>query len=96
MVDLNYREKLTGIRKLFLNWSKRILTPLGKITISKSLAFSKINHLILALPKPSKQIINELQRLFYEYLWNKGPNKMKRTVVVQNNQDGGLRKRNVY
>ena len=55
MVDLNYREKLIDIRKLFLNWSKIILTPLGKITIIKSLALSKINHLILALPNPSKK-----------------------------------------
>ena len=56
MVELDYREKLIDIRKLFLNWSKRILTPLGKITIVKSLTLSKINHLILALPNPSKQM----------------------------------------
>ena len=94
-VDLNYRQKLTDIRKLFLNWSKRILTPLGKITIIQNLALSKINHLMLALPNPSKQIINELQRMFYENLWNKGPDKIKRTVVVQNYKDGGLRMINV-
>ena len=47
------------------------------------------------MPNPSKQIINELQRLFYEYLWNKGPDKIKRTVVVPNYQDGGLRMINV-
>ena len=56
IVKLNYREKLTDIRKLFLNWSKRILTPLGKITIVKSLALSKIIHLILALLNTSKQM----------------------------------------
>ena len=48
MVDLNYAEKLNEIKKLLLNWSKRILTPLGKITVIKSLALSKINHLNLA------------------------------------------------
>ena len=68
MVDLNYAEKLNEIKKLFLNWSKRILTPLGKITVIKSLALSKINHLILALPNPSKTIIiDELQIMFYQY-----------------------------
>ena len=36
MVDLNYRDKLNDIRKLFLNWSKRILAPLGKITTIKN------------------------------------------------------------
>ena len=37
----------------------------------KSLALSKINHLILALPNPSKKIIDELQIMFYQYLWDK-------------------------
>ena len=33
--------------------------------------------------------------MFYEYLWNIGPDKIKRTVVVQNYQDGCLRMINV-
>ena len=84
IVDLNYREKINEMRKLFLNWSKRILTPLGKTIVIKSLALSKINHLILALPTPSKKIIDEIQKMFYDYLWNKGPDKIKRVVVTQN------------
>ena len=91
MVDLNYAEKLNEIKKLFLNWSKRILTPLGKITVIKSLALSKINHLILALPNPSKKKIDELQIMFYQYLWDKKPDKIKRTVITQNYTEGGLR-----
>ena len=71
MVDLNYSDKINEIRKIFLNWSKRILTPLGKNTIIKSLALSKINHLLLALPNPSKKITDELQKMFHQYLWDK-------------------------
>ena len=59
IVDLNYNAKLLEIRNLLLNWSKRLLTPLGRITVIKSLALSKINHLILALPNPSTKIIDE-------------------------------------
>ena len=62
MVDLNYNDKLTEIRKLLLNWSKRILIPLGRIAVIKSLALSKINHLISALPNPFKKILGELQK----------------------------------
>ena len=32
--------------------------------------------------------------MFYDYLWNKGPDKIKRAVVIQY-QDGGLRMINV-
>ena len=90
-LDLNYNDKLLEIRKLPLNWSKRLLTPLGRITVIKSLALSKINHLILALPNPSTKIIDELQKMFYGYLWNKGPDKIKRTIAIQNYENGGLR-----
>ena len=91
MVDLNYNDKLTEIRKLLLNWSKRILIPLGRIAVIKSLALSKINHLISALPNPFKKILDECKKMFHRYLWNKGPDKIKRAVVIQNYENGGLR-----
>ena len=96
MVDLNYAEKLNEIKKLFLNWSKRILTPLGKITVIKSLALSKINYLILALPNLFKKIIDELQIMFYQYLLDKKPDKIKRTIITQNYTEGGLRMIDVF
>ena len=83
IVDLNYSEKIKEMRKLFLNWSKRILTPLGKTIVINSLALSKINHLILALPTLSKKIIDEIQKMFNDYVWNKGPDKIKRLVVTK-------------
>ena len=64
IVDLNYSEKMNEMRKLFLNWSKRILTPLGKTIVIKSLALSKINHLILALPTPSKKLLMRFRKCF--------------------------------
>ena len=91
MVDRNYSDKLNEIRKMFLNWSKRILTPLRKITVIKSLALSKINHLILALPNPSKKLADELQKMFYQYLWDKKHDKIKRAVITQHYTEGGLR-----
>ena len=92
ITELNYTSKIEEMKKIFLNWSKRILTPLGRITVIKSLALSKINHLILSLPKPSEKIVKEIQTLFYNYLWNRGPDKIKRSLVIQNYDNGGLRK----
>ena len=91
ITELNYTSKIEEMKKIFLNWSKRILTPLGRITVIKSLALSKINHLILSLPKPSEKIVKEIQTLFYNYLWNRGPDKIKRSLVIQNYDNGGLR-----
>ena len=64
---------------------------IGKIAVIKSLALSKINHLILALPNPSKHIIKELQNMFYKYLWSCGPDKIKRNIIIQPICRGGLK-----
>ena len=58
--------------------------------VIKSLALSKINNLILALPNPSEKI-EDIQDMFYNYLWDKGPDELKRCVVCQNYYKGGLR-----
>ena len=55
ITEMNYLPKIEEMKKLFLNWSKRILTLIGKITVIKSLALSKINHLILSLSKLQKK-----------------------------------------
>ena len=89
--ELTYSSTIEEMKKIFLNLSKRILTPLGRITVIKSLALSKINQLILSLPKPSEKKVKEIQTLFYNYLWNRGPNKIKRSLVIQNYDNGGLR-----
>ena len=91
IVEINYRSKLEEIKRLLVTWSKRILTPIGKIAVIKSLALSKINHLILALPNPSKHIIKELQNMFYKYLWSCGPDKIKRNIIIQPICRGGLK-----
>ena len=60
ITEINYLPKIEEMKKLFLNWSKRFLTPTGKITVIKSLALSKINHFILSLPKPSEKIVKDI------------------------------------
>ena len=45
--DLISVELITKLEKLLLTWSKRKLTLPGKITVIKSLAFSKFTHLFI-------------------------------------------------
>ena len=79
------------MKTLFSHWAKRIITPIGKITVIKTLALSKINHLILSLPNPPPETIKLIQNIFYRFLWNNGPDKIKRTVITQGYECGGLR-----
>ena len=76
-------------------WSKQILTPIGKITIIKSLIISKLNHLFLTIPSPKENIINQLVSKIYSFIWDNKPDKVKRQVLSQNCDMGGLKMLNI-
>ena len=65
MVNLNYNRKITSIKNLLKHWKRRNLTPMGRITVIKSLAISQIVHLFISLPNPSTYIVNQLNCLFF-------------------------------
>lgn len=91
IVLLNYEDKLTEMRKLLNTWSKRNLTPFGKITVLKTLIVSKITHLLQNLPDPDEKFLLEVNKLFYNFLWDGKTDKIKRTVVSQTHEAGGLK-----
>ena len=88
--DININKKITEITKEINNWSRRHLTPLGKIVVLKTLILSKIVHLLISLPPPSEKVMKELNSIFYKFLWNGGPDKVKRTIITQKLENGGL------
>ena len=90
MIDLNYIPAIKSLQKLFSLWSHRYLTPIGKIAVIKSLALSKLNHLLLVLPSPGKDILKQLETMFYHFIWSGKPDKIKRTVLCKHYLDGGL------
>ena len=54
--ELNYSEKLFEARKLFQIWTKRNITPLGRIAILKSLVLSKLTHLWLFFAQTTRKV----------------------------------------
>lgn len=95
MLNLNFKEKLIQIEKELKQWSKRILTPFGRITILKSLIISKLNHLFISLPNPTDETINKLQRSFFQFIWQSGTDRIKREVLMQSYENGGLKMINI-
>ena len=77
-------------------WNRRQLTPLGKITVVKTLAVSKIILLFTNLPDPPAVFLQERTKICFQFLWNGKQNKIKKSVVCKPYEDGGLRMIDVY
>ena len=60
------------------------------------LALSKFIHLFLALPNPPGELTKKLEKLFYKFLWNSGPDRIKRSIVIKDLVAGGLRMINIH
>ena len=87
---LNYNEKTENIRKLLSCWKYRRLTLLGKITVLKSLAASQLVYLLSPL-RSNHHAIKEINDMFYHFLWNGKGYKIKRKVMINEPEYGGLK-----
>ena len=61
---LNFDPIIIKIRELLEKWKKRLLTPLGRITVLKSLILPKFNHLFISLPSPPEKTLKEINSIF--------------------------------
>ena len=86
----NLNEKLANFENLLTQWSKRHLTWLGKITVLKSLGLSKLNYVISNLETP-KWFADRVKDLAHDFLWDGKPPRIKKSVIVNKIEDGGLR-----
>ena len=96
ITDKNINKKLNEITMELNQWSKRDLTPFGKITVLKSLIISKIVHILISLPTPTPNMMTKLNKLFYNFLWGGKPDPVKRTTSRLKLIDGGLGMLDLY
>ena len=52
MTDMNFTQAINKIEKIIAPWKKRMLTPIGKITVIKTFLLTKLNHLFTSLRIP--------------------------------------------
>ena len=91
MTDINYSPKLSDIQKLIDQWKRRRLTPLGRLSIIKSLLIPKLNHLILTIPNPGQEYLRKLEIELYKFLWGSSTHRIKKNTIVQDYRFGGLK-----
>ena len=70
------------------------ITWIGKIQILKTLALSKLNYIVSNLELPEWATIRT-KAIFYDFLWNGMPPRVKNSVVTNKIEEGGLRMTNI-
>lgn len=91
IAKLNFDDAKLKIDKLLKNWAFRDLTLYGKITVIKTLALSKMNHLLSTLPIPDQGFMNSIEKLFFDFLWNGKKWTISRETLYLDHENGGLK-----
>jgi hypothetical protein len=60
----------------------RKLTLLGKVTVIKTLALPKLIHLLTSLPNLKQSLFNDLNKVFFNFIWDGKPEKIKRNTLI--------------
>ena len=60
MIKLNFESKFKSINNTISCWKKRKLTPIGRITVVKSLLLPLPPHLFISLPSPTNEFMKQL------------------------------------
>ena len=96
IIESNFDSKIKQIKNLIKIWSFRKLTVLGRITILKTLIISKITYLLISLPNPPKQTIEDLTKIKTKIICENKPEKIKRDILTQDYKYGGIKMPNIY
>ena len=78
------------IRNILSCWEYRRLTLIGKIQVIKSLALSQLTYILTPLAT-NQNFINEINDIFYSFVWNNKGDKVKRTILINKYENGGLK-----
>ena len=77
------------------SWAYRDLTYIGRITVIKTLALPLLVQILTVPLNPPAQVMKEIQDMFYKYLWDGKPDKIKRNFIINNYEEGGLKLPNI-
>ena len=92
ITELNINPKLDSMEKTLKSWGFRDNTPMGRITILKSLVLSKVTYILQALPTP---LLTKLENLCIAFIWNKKSHELKKETLYKDIEDGRLNMINI-
>lgn len=89
-IHSNYSKRLQKATDIAKMWKMRDMTIYGRITLIKTFLLSQFVYLIVPLPRTDPATIKSINSLIYKFLWGGGCEKVKRDLVDQPKDRGGL------
>ena len=86
---LNITARIDSLEKILSNWSRRNLTLNGKMMIIKCHALSQLTF-VNQFQNLSNNDIRKVESICYKFLWNGGPERVKRSTLKLNKLNGGI------
>ena len=90
IIDINYIPKIKDMDTLLKIWARRNLSMLGRATVVKSLAMSKLQYLATVLPFPNNELIKSVDTMINTFVWNFKNAKISKYVLESGKEEGGL------
>ena len=86
----NFLEVINKLKTCLHVWKSRGLTLVGKILIFKTMALFKIFY-IATVTVPSKRILDELDVIQKEFIWDSRRPKIKLAILIADYSEGGYK-----
>ena len=83
-------KQIEKMNSLFLSWSKRNLSILGKVLIIKALIIPIFTFIVSSCVIPEKYK-KEIESKCFKFIWNGKPDKVKRNTLIGDFEKGGLK-----
>jgi hypothetical protein len=87
----NIEEIKTKLKGLVGIWKNRSTNLSGKIAITKSILIPQFTYILSTMASPDKKTIQEINRILYDFIYKDGSEKIKRTVLIGDYNDGGFK-----
>ena len=90
ILDLNFESIIKFIKKSINAWRWRNLSLFGRIQIIKTFAMPKFMFRASQIPL-TRDIIKEINPVLFNFVWNSGKDKIKRSTLISDYKNGGLK-----
>ena len=90
IIEVNHEVRFEIFESVLKHWKMRKLTLLGKLTVLKSLAMSKLNYCIATLETP-EWFTRQVQNAINVFIWGESAPRIKYTSAIAEYNDGGIR-----